>query len=84
MLLKRIIQRAADMCPQARWVQKLSIIWTGILLVGALLLLEQSVPLTLDTYSIHRMALALMDSAEAILLVGVIGAVIIEEFRSEK
>ena len=83
MCLRKIIQRAGEMCPSARWVQKLSIIWAGTMLLGALLLLERSVPLTLDTYLYRRLALALMDSAAATLFVGVIGAVIIEELRGK-
>ncbi len=79
MLIRRILRRAGRMCPTARWVQKLSLCWACILLAGALALLPGSLPLSPDTYPAIRLARALMETASAVLLVGVIGAVIIEE-----
>ena len=79
MLFGRILRRAAAMCPEAYRIQKLRIIWACILLTGALLLLEGALPLTAATYGLHRLAMKLTDTASAILLIGVIGAICVEE-----
>ena len=79
MALKKLLRRAAAMGPAAYRVQKLSVVWACILLTGALLLLERSLPLTMDTYGLYRTAGLLMDAASSVLLVGVVGAVCIEE-----
>ncbi len=79
MLIQRILRRAGRMCPAACWVQRLSLCWACILLAAALLLLRGSLPLSPDTYCAGRLARAMMETASAILLVGVVGAVVIEE-----
>ena len=77
--MKRLLRRVASMGPEAYLIQKLSIVWACILLTGALLLLERALPLTADTYGLYRTAGLLMDAAPSVLLVGVIGAVCVEE-----
>ena len=79
MPVRKILRRAGRMCPAAYRVQKLSLIWACILLLGALLTLEQGLPMSPATYAAHRLALELMRTASAVLLIGVIGAVCIEE-----
>lgn len=79
MLIRKILHRAGQMCPAAFRIQKLSLIWACILLTGALLLLEGALPLTPDTYASHRLGMELIRTASAILLIGVIGAVCVEE-----
>ncbi len=79
MLFRRILRRAGRMCPAASWVQRLSLAWACILLAAALALLPGSLPLSPDTYAANRLAHALMETASAVLLVGVVGAVVIEE-----
>ena len=79
MLIRKILRRAGRMCPAASWVQRLSLAWACILLAAALALLLGAFPLSPDTYTASRLVHALMESASAILLVGVVGAVIIEE-----
>ncbi len=79
MPIRKILRRAGSMCPAAYRIQKLSLIWSCILLTGALLLLEGVLPLTTATYAAYRLAVELMRTASAILLVGVVGAVCIEE-----
>ncbi len=79
MLIRKILRRAGRMCPAALWVQRLSLAWTCILLGAALALLLNALPLSPDTYAANRLARALMETASAVLLVGVIGAVIVEE-----
>ena len=79
MLIGKILQRAAAMCREAYRIQKLSLIWACILLTGALLLLEGALPLSPDTYAAKLMASKLMETASAVLFIGVIGAVCIEE-----
>ncbi len=79
MLIRRILQRAGRMCPAAFRIQKLSLIWACILLTGALLLLERAAPLTPATYAAHKLGFELIRTASAVLLIGVIGAVCIEE-----
>ena len=81
MLIERILRRAAAMCPEAYRIQKLSLIWACILLTGALLLLEGALPLSADTYAMVQQSRKLTETASAILLVGVVGAVCIEERR---
>ena len=77
--LKKLLRRASAMGPDAYRVQKLSVVWACILLLGALLLLERALPLTADTYGLFRTAAVLMDVASSVLFVGVVGAVCIEE-----
>ena len=79
MKLRKILRRAAGMCPAAYGIQKLSLAWACILLAGALILLESALPLTPATYGAHMLAMELMRTASAVLLIGVIGAVCIEE-----
>ena len=79
MLIRNILRRANCMCPAAYRIQKLSLIWACILLLGALLLLVGALPLSTVTYAAHRLAIELLRTASAILLIGVIGAVCIEE-----
>ncbi len=79
MLIRRILHRASRMCPTAFRIQKLSLIWACILLTGALLLLEGAVPLTPATYAAQKLGVELVRTASAVLLVGVIGAVCVEE-----
>ena len=67
------------MCPAAYRIQKLSLIWSCILLFGAVVLLEGALPLSPATYAAHRLAMELLRTSSAILLIGVIGAVCIEE-----
>ena len=77
--VKKLLRRAAAMGLPAYRIQKLSVVWACILLTGALLLLERALPLTVDTYGLFRMAGLLSDVASSVLLVGVVGAVCIEE-----
>jgi len=79
MMLRKILRRAGAMCPEAYRVQKLGVLWACILLTGSLLLLEGALPLGPDTYAAHRLASALGDTASAVLLISVVGAVCIEE-----
>ena len=79
MLIRNILRRAGRMCAAAYRIQKLSLIWACILLLGALLLLEEALPFSNATYAAYRLALELMRTASAILLIGVIGAVCVEE-----
>ena len=79
MPIRKILCRAGSMCPAAYRIQKLSLIWACILLLGSLLLLEGALPLSPVTYTAHRLAMELLRTASAILLIGVIGAVCIEE-----
>jgi hypothetical protein len=79
MPIRKLLRRAARMCRKAYLVQKLSLIWAGILLTGALLLFEGALPLSPHTYAAFRLAEELMRTASAVLLVGVVGAVCIEE-----
>ena len=79
MLIRRILHRASRMSPSAFRIQKLSLIWACILLTGALLLLEGAVPLTPATYAAQKLGVELVRTASAVLLVGVIGAVCVEE-----
>ena len=79
MHLKKLLRRAAAMGPAAYRIQKLSVVWACILLTGALLLLERAQPLTMDTYGLYRTAVLILDTASSVLLIGVVGAVCIEE-----
>ena len=77
--VKKLLRRAAAMGLPAYRIQKLSVVWACILLTGALLLLERALPLTVDTYGLFRMAGLFSDVASSVLLVGVVGAVCVEE-----
>ncbi len=79
MLIRKILRRAGSMCPAAAWVQRLSLGWACLLLGAALVLFLRALPLSPDTYELLRLARELMETASAVLLVGVIGAVLIEE-----
>ncbi len=79
MILIRILRRAANMCPAARFIQKLSIRLTCLLLGCAVLLLVRAGDLTVATYRSYRLVYALLETGSAVLLIGVLGAVIIED-----
>ena len=79
MLLRKILRRAARMCPLAYRVQRLSVILACILLTAALWLLCAADAFSVDTYRSFRLVDALLDSSSAVLLVGVVGAVCIED-----
>ncbi len=79
MTIRDLLRRALGMCPAAYRIHKLSLAWTSILLTGALLLMETALPLSPATYGAYRMAMELIQTASSILLIGVLGAVCIEE-----
>lgn len=79
MLLRKILRRAAQMCPPAYRVQRLSVITACIQLFAALVLLLSANTFSVDTYRSFRLVYALLENSSAILLVGVLGAVCIED-----
>lgn len=79
MLLRKILRRAARMCPLAYRVQRFSVILACIQLFAALMLLVTADTFSVSTYRSFRLVDTLLDNSAAILLVGVLGAVCIED-----
>ena len=79
MFLLKIIRRAARMCPPARRIQKLSLLIACVLLFAALWLLSGVDGFSVHTYRTFHIVYALLETGSAVLLVGVLGAVLIED-----
>ena len=79
MLLWKILRRAARMCPPAYRVQRLSVLIACAQLFAALLLLCAADTFSVDTYRSFRLVYALLENSSAVLFIGVLGAVCIED-----
>lgn len=79
MKLRKILRRAARMCPPAYGVQKLSVLLACVQLFAAFILLNTVDVLSPATYRVFRMVHALLENSSAVLLIGVLGAVCIED-----
>ena len=79
MLLRKILRRAAKMCPLAWLVQKGSALIACAQLGAALWLLCTAGDFSVDTYRSFRLVDALLENSSAVLLIGVLGAVCIED-----
>ena len=79
MFLRKILRRAARMCAPARRIQRLSLLIACIQLFAALVLLSGTDMFSVYTYRTFRIVYALLENSSAVLLVGVLGAVCIED-----
>ena len=79
MRIAAILRRAARMCPPAHRFQKLSVLIACIQLSAAFLLLVGVGSFSVDTYRTFHLVYALLENSSAVLLVGVLGAVVIED-----
>ena len=79
MLLRKILRRAARMCPLAYRIQRISVILACVQLFAALVLLIAADTFSVDTYQSFRLVYALLENSSAVLLIGVLGAVCIED-----
>ena len=79
MIIIRILRRAAKMCPAAYAVQKLSLTIACALLLFAVLVLAFSGGFSIHTYRSFRLVYGLLETGSSVLLIGVLGAVLIEE-----
>ena len=79
MFLRKILRRAARMCRPAYRVQRISVILACVQLFAALVLLCAAGTYSVDTYQSFRLVYALVENSSAILLIGVLGAVCIED-----
>ena len=82
-MLRSILNRAGRMCDHAYWVQSLTAIAALALLLASLMIDLYAGELTADTYPLHRLSRELFRLPAGILLVGVIGAVCIEEIEGD-
>lgn len=82
MRIPKFLRRAARMCPAARRIQKLSLLTACTLLSAALFLLLGVERLAPDTYRTFRLVYALVENSSAVLLIGTVGAVCIEDVQS--
>lgn len=83
MLIVRILARAGKMCDPAYAVQALTAMAALVLLLFSLFCHLSVGELTADTYPTYRLACELFRLPAGILLVGIIGAVCIEDIRGE-
>ena len=79
MLLLKILRRAAKMCTPAYHLMRLCLLLSCGFLAAAAGLLATVDAVTTDTYACYRMAMKLVEMPSAILLIGVIGSVCIED-----
>ncbi len=78
-MLRKILHRAARMCRPAYLVQKITVLIACIQLLTACMLLVSVDALSPATYRVFRLIHALLENSSAVLLIGVIGAVCIED-----
>ncbi len=78
-MLKKLIKRMAEMCDEAYFVIRSSVILTVVLLFCCLLLMLAAGRFSPDTYRLYRLAEELFRIPQAVLFVAAIGSVILEE-----
>lgn len=82
MKLRAIIVRMLNMCPLAWYIFKRSLQLSVFLLLCALALLVEWGGSILERYDLYMTAAALTETTQAVLLIGVIASVCIEDFHS--
>ena len=82
MKLRAIFHRMLQMCPLAWYIMIRCLQLCCALLLGAILLLIAWDGKMLTHYSLYMTALALNETAQAILLIGLLLPVILEDFQS--
>lgn len=82
MKLRAIIGRMLCMCPEAWYIFKRCLQLSAFLLLCAFALLVEWGGSIMERYELCRTAQALMETTQAILLVGVLASVCIEDFHS--
>ena len=83
MLFLRILRRAGKMCEPAYRVQTISALTALALLFGALCCFISAEEPSGDTYRTLLLAWALFRTSASVLLIGIIGAVCIEDIYSD-
>ena len=79
MKLNKIINRMLGMCPEAWYIFRRALQLTVFLLICAVFLLIQRQNCIKGGYELYVTANALNETAQALLLIGVLGSVIIED-----
>ena len=83
MLFRNILRRAGKMCDPAYLVQEITALTALILLIGSMICFLSSEEWNADTYPIFLLARELFRTSSAVLLIGIIAAVCIEEIHSQ-
>lgn len=79
MLIWKILRRAAGMCKPAYRLMRLCIQLSCVFLAAAAGILAALDTVNTDTYASYRMAIKLLEMPPAVLLIGVIGSVCLED-----
>lgn len=79
-MIKKIIRRIGEMCDAAYRILKISLMLSGFLMAAAIGAYAASGGLTVYTYSAYSLAKELMSLPAAILLVGILLSVCVEDF----
>ena len=82
MLIRRILQRAGDMCEPAYLVQKMTALTALVMLICAVICLISAEEWNASTYRILLLAWELLRTSASVLLIGIIGAVCIEDIHT--
>ncbi len=78
-MLRRLLKRMAEMCDEAYFVVRSSVVLTAVLLSCCLLIMLAAGRLSTDTYKLYRLAEEMFRIPQAVLFVAAIGSVILEE-----
>ena len=82
MKFRAIIVRMLGMCPLAWYIFKRSLQLSAFLMLCAFALLVEWGGSIMERYDLYMTAVSLMETTQAILLIGVIASVCIEDFHS--
>ena len=84
MKLRKTVQRMLDMCPDAWYIFITSVKLTAFVLVCAFVLLLSWGGSMMDGYRQYMTAMSLYEIGEALLLVGVLFSVLIEDVQTSR
>ncbi len=84
MKLRKTVQRMLDMCPDAWYIFICSVKLTAAVLLGAFLLLLSWGGSMAEGYTQYMTAMSLYEIGEALLLVGVLFSVLIEDVHTSR
>ena len=79
MKIKKIIHRMLRMCPDAWYIFMLSVKLTAFILLCAFVLMLDSHGSICENYKVYMTAMSLYETGQALLLIGVLFSVFIED-----
>ena len=82
MKLRAIVRRMLNMCPEAWYIFRRCFQLSAFLMICAFALLVEWGGSIMERYELYMTAVSIMETTQAILLIGVIASVCIEDFHS--